>query len=171
MDETSINTFSAQFLQTMSVVAWAIAFSFVQLFPFQALAFTAQHDKNSSPLYFPLNHTFPTGGIPMRELLISGSLVRVIATAYTSLPELTDASPDITAAGTKTRPGIIAANFLPLYTKVRINDRTYVVEDRMNARYNEVYRVDIWLDSYNEAITFGARPVILEIISLPEEPN
>jgi 3D (Asp-Asp-Asp) domain-containing protein len=82
-----------------------------------------------------------------------------IITAYSSSPDETDSSPFITAAGTRTRDGIIAANFLKFGTKVKIpalyGDKIFVVEDRM-ASYNNG-KVDIWMSSKSQALQFGVR--------------
>lgn len=91
--------------------------------------------------------------------------ITVPATAYNSLPGQTDSTPSITASGTTTRHGVLAANFLPLGTRVKIpelyGDQVFVVEDRMNQRY--WYMVDIWMESYADAIDFGVRNITLEI--------
>ena len=84
----------------------------------------------------------------------------VTATAYNSLSWQTDSTPWITAAGTRCREGVIAANFLPFGTKVIIEgfgDQVFVVEDRMNRRYK--YRIDIWMRAYSDALKFGQRKV------------
>ena len=90
----------------------------------------------------------------------------VSITAYSSTPDQTDSSPFITANGTRVREGIIAANFLPFGTKVKIpsmfGDRTFVVEDRMNARY--WHRVDIWMPTRAQALQFGIRTLQIEVI-------
>ena len=89
----------------------------------------------------------------------------VIATAYNSLPEQTDATPWITASGTRCREGVIAANFLPMGTKVKIEgfgNRIFIVEDRMNRRYKK--RIDIWFRHYKDARKFGIRKVKYSII-------
>lgn len=91
----------------------------------------------------------------------------VPATAYSSTPDQTDSTPFITASGTHVRQGVVAANFLPLGTVIRIpevyGEQTFVVEDRMHARY--VYRIDIWFPSRDEARAFGFKMVKIEIIS------
>ncbi|MFA6548929.1 MAG: 3D domain-containing protein [Candidatus Margulisiibacteriota bacterium] len=84
----------------------------------------------------------------------------VMATAYNSLPSQTDSTPWITAAGTRCREGVIASNFLPLGTKVKIEgygNRVFTVEDRMNKRYAK--RIDIWFRHYNDAKQFGVRKI------------
>ncbi|MDO8583677.1 MAG: hypothetical protein Q7R83_00665 [bacterium] len=91
----------------------------------------------------------------------------VDATAYTSSVEECDADPFITADGSTTRDGIIAANFLPFGTKVRIpsvyGDRVFEVHDRMNKRYR--YRVDVWMSNKADMWNFGIHKNIkIEIV-------
>lgn len=95
----------------------------------------------------------------------------VIATAYTPRPEETDSTPWLTAAGTKTREGVIAANWLPFGTKVKIDDKIYTVEDRMNSRYTTASpaRIDIVFLSLDKARKFGKQKIEIEI--LPDEKN
>ncbi len=89
----------------------------------------------------------------------------VTMTAYSSTPGQTDDSPFITANGSHVRDGIVAANFLPFGTKVKIpelyGDKVFSVEDRMNARY--YYKIDIWMPTYEEAKNFGVQYVEVEI--------
>lgn len=91
-------------------------------------------------------------------------------TAYTSRPEETDDTPFITADGSHVRDGIVAANFLPFGTKIRIpalyGDKIFEVHDRMNKRYP--YKVDVWMEDYNEAIQFGVRYAQIEIVEVEE---
>lgn len=90
----------------------------------------------------------------------------VNVTAYTSSPEETDDTPFETAMGTRTRDGIVAANFLPFGTRIKIpklfGDKIFVVEDRMNRKYSD--RVDIWVETKAQAYWIGIRN--LEIIVL-----
>lgn len=90
----------------------------------------------------------------------------VRATAYSSTPDQTDDTPFITASGTYVKDGIIAANFLPFGTQIRIpeiyGEKIFVVEDRMNKRY--WHNVDIWFPERALAKAFGSRRVIIEII-------
>lgn len=92
--------------------------------------------------------------------------MHVAMTAYNSLPNQTDDTPFITAMGSTTRRGIVAANFVPLGTYIKIpelfGDEVFIVEDRMNARYTQ--RVDIWMEHYQEARQFGVKKsVAIEI--------
>jgi len=90
----------------------------------------------------------------------------VSATAYSSTVDQCDSTPFITASGQHVRDGIIATNFLPFGTKVRIpdiyGDKVFEVQDRMNARYNT--RIDIWMGSRNEAMQFGLKQVKVEVL-------
>jgi len=93
-------------------------------------------------------------------------------TAYTSRPEETDDTPFITADGSHVRDGIVACNFLPFGTKVRIpklfGDKVFEVHDRMNKRYP--YKMDFWMEDLGEARQFGVRRADIEIVSI-EEPT
>lgn len=97
-----------------------------------------------------------------------GTRFRVTAVAYSSTVSQTDLTPCITAAGTRVRHGIVATNFLPLGTRLRIGDEVYLVEDRMNERYNGVHIIDIWHPTTEQAIKFGVRPLEIEILGVPE---
>ena len=94
--------------------------------------------------------------------------VKVIVTAYSSTPDQTDETPEITAANTTVRDGIIANNLLPFGTKVRLpelyGDKIFVVEDRMSRKKGS-YHFDIWFPSYWEAKSFGAQNTYLEVLA------
>jgi len=91
----------------------------------------------------------------------------VTATGYSSTPDQTDDSPFITASGTYVRDGIIAANFLPLGSAIKIpelfGNKIFIVEDRMNSRY--WYNIDVWFANRDIAKTFGIKKVTIEIVS------
>jgi len=92
--------------------------------------------------------------------------VMVVATAYSSSPEETDESPFTTASGSQVRNGIVAANFLPFGTKIRIpevyGDKIFIVKDRMHPGAG--YNVDIWFPSKAEALNFGAKLTKIEVV-------
>lgn len=94
-----------------------------------------------------------------RELIVS-------ATAYSSTPDQTDDSPFITARNTHVREGIVAANFLPFGTKIKIpdiyGDRIFIVEDRMNRRY--WHKIDIWFPDRQSALEFGLKTVKIQVL-------
>lgn len=87
-------------------------------------------------------------------------------TAYSSREEETDSTPFITASGTTVRDGVVAVNWLPIGTKVRIpklfGDKVFIVEDRMHKKNNE--KLDIWFKTTEEAIRFGVREAQIEIL-------
>ncbi len=93
--------------------------------------------------------------------------LNVIVTAYSSSPWETDGDPHITAAGTNVRYGIVANNFLPLGTKIKIpeifGDEIFIVEDRMNWRKGK-YQVDVWFENYLKAKEFGAKETYIEVL-------
>lgn len=97
-----------------------------------------------------------------------GTVLAVLVTGYSSTVDQTDGDPFTTASGTQVREGTLASNFLPLGTMVRIGGRELVVEDRMNARFNDQYRADIWFASRQEAWDYGTRRELLEIVKLPK---
>ena len=90
----------------------------------------------------------------------------VWVTAYSSTLEETDDTPFITAAGTKVRDGIVALNFLPFGTKVKIptvfGDKTLVVEDRMHPR--KAGFVDVWMPTKTAAMNFGISRTTLIVL-------
>lgn len=81
----------------------------------------------------------------------------VTVTGYSSSYDETDDTPYITASGDFVRDGIVATNFLPFGSKIKIpalfGDKVFVVKDRMNERY--FYRVDVWFPSKEDALNFG----------------
>ncbi|MBI4117301.1 MAG: 3D domain-containing protein [Parcubacteria group bacterium] len=91
----------------------------------------------------------------------------VSATGYSSTPEQTDHTPFITASGIHVRDGVIAANFLPFGTIIKIpelfGDKIFVVEDRMHSRY--WFNIDIWFPGKELAKEFGIKVIKIEIVS------
>lgn len=91
----------------------------------------------------------------------------VIITGYSSTEDQTDSDPFITAAGTGVREGIVANNFFPLGTKIKIpelfGDQIFIVEDRMSWEKGK-YQIDIWFPDYWQALNFGAKRTYIEIL-------
>ncbi len=87
-------------------------------------------------------------------------------TAYNSLPGQCDGNPNITADGTRTHWGVVAApRNIPFGTKMRIEgfgDKIFVVHDRGGAIHGN--RFDVWFASYSDAIAFGRRTLKYEIV-------
>ena len=92
--------------------------------------------------------------------------MRVTITAYSSTPDQTWGDPFITASGKRVRDGIIAANMLPLGTKIKIpelfGNKIFVVEDRMHPR--NYGKVDIWMETREEAKIFGVKHTSIVIL-------
>ncbi len=179
--------------ETIKYILWdaanlapAAILLFVNLVPGEALAYAQQLELAHQPLIFirdedledfaivgiekwsETEQASTVNKIPTVGALAEGSTVRVLATAYSSTVDQTDANPFYTASGTHVHIGTLAANFLPFGTRVEINGQTYTVEDRLNARYNGKYIVDIWFPTRAEALQFGVRVVEMEIKVLPK---
>ncbi|TAL50716.1 hypothetical protein EPN81_01910 [Patescibacteria group bacterium] len=114
------------------------------------------------------NETKEYGRLPVSHDAPARRHYTIPLTAYTSEVGQTDDTPCITASGLdvceRDMENIVAANFLPLGTRVKIpelyGDRVFYVEDRMNARYN--YKMDIWMKNLTDAKTFGVKYVTIE---------
>ncbi len=89
-----------------------------------------------------------------------------IVTAYSSSVDETDDTPFLTASGEYVRDGIVAANFLPFGTRIRIpevfGNKIFIVKDRMAAKHAE--KVDIWFQSKDLAKTFGKKKLNVEVL-------
>ena len=98
--------------------------------------------------------------------IMDNKVVEVTVTAYSSRIGETDEEPFITAAGTTVRPVVVAANWLPLGTKVRIpdifGDQVFTVEDRMAKKNNN--KLDVWFSDTGDALRFGVRRTRVEIL-------
>jgi 3D (Asp-Asp-Asp) domain-containing protein len=90
----------------------------------------------------------------------------VWVTAYTSDPDETSDHPLITASGAMVRDGVIAANFLPFGTQIKIpalfGDKIFTVEDRTSQKFSG--RVDIWMPTYSQAVVFGIRHAAIVVL-------
>lgn len=86
-----------------------------------------------------------------------------IFTAYTATVYQTDSTPTITASNQKVRKGIVANNCLPFGTKIKLNDKIYEIQDRMNRRYG-CDNFDIYMCDYSEAVNFGVQELRYELI-------
>ena len=106
---------------------------------------------------------------PTEILTEPKKVMNIVMTAYSSTVDQTDASPCITANGFNVcehnQENVIAANFLPFGTKIRMpeiyGNRVFTVQDRMNRRY--WYRGDVWLKSRESAKQFGVKYAKIEI--------
>jgi len=97
----------------------------------------------------------------------SHTMVTATITAYTSSVDETDDTPFETASMTQTRRGVIACpSKYEFGTQVVIEGRQYTCEDRMNRRYRDQERFDIWVETKDEAFTWGVRELPVRILTL-----
>ena len=93
--------------------------------------------------------------------------INTIITAYSSTPEQTDDTPFTTASNKDVRDGIVANNYLPFGTQIRIpelyGDKIFVVEDRMSWTKGN-YHFDVWFSDYDQALAFGAERTYIEVL-------
>lgn len=129
----------------------------------------------------PRSYTFERHGPPAKPSFV------LRATGYNSLESQTDDTPFITATGSRTRPGIVAisrdllAGSIPYGSLVRLKDLggyhgggygkfqdkldaqgLFVVEDTLHRRKTQ--QVDVWFESYYEALQWGIRKVEVELV-------
>ena len=91
------------------------------------------------------------------------SLGMMVVTAYSSTVDQCDSTPFITADGSRVSEGGIACpRYIPFDTLVKIDDKIYTCNDRMNTRY--AHRFDIWFADREQATQFGKQ--VKEIIRL-----
>ncbi|MEK7564750.1 MAG: hypothetical protein AAB501_00740 [Patescibacteria group bacterium] len=123
----------------------------------------ADYEKENNDLATINGIALITSGQPLIGVI---KVYETFVTAYSSSIDETDSTPFITASGKKVRDGIVAANFLPMGTKIRIpemfGNKIFVVEDRMARRHAE--KVDIWFPTKQEAKTFGRKKLQIEVI-------
>lgn len=167
--------FMNYFNRKINIVAISVIFVFQMVFPHFTYAYVITNSgmRNSvvsianSPqeIMFDAISNDQKAKLPQSAPRSAHKKVRVSMTAYSSTPGQTDSTPFITANGSHVKDGIVAANFLPFGTKVRIpevfGDKVFSVEDRMNARY--YYKIDVWMPTYEEAKNFGIKYVEVEI--------
>lgn len=101
------------------------------------------------------------------NVVIPDRKVKAVLTAYSSTPDQTDSDPFTAASGKRVYDGMIAANWLPFGTKVKIpelfGDKIFTVDDRMNARYG-FGRMDIWMDGERKTVKlFGVKRTTVEV--------
>ena len=93
--------------------------------------------------------------------------IKMTITAYSSTPCQTDDTPFITASNSWVRDGIVANNYFPFGTRIRIpeyfGDKIFVIEDRMHWRKSD-HQVDVWFPAKQQAINFGITRAYVEIL-------
>ena len=119
-----------------------------------------------SPSTYPVEPLTYDSSLLNESAISDNKSIEVLVTAYSSRETETDDTPLITASGTTVRPGVVAANWLPLGTKVRIpevfGDQVFTVEDRMHQRNS--HKLDVWFPSTADALRFGVRRARVEIL-------
>lgn len=163
------------FLLNTVRVAVAIPLLLVSVSPKQALMFEQERLLANQHLAFvrsPGAGRAQVAGVTTYAEALSipvevGARITTMVSAYTSRVEETDGDPFTTASGSRTHLGTLAANWLPLGTRVAIEGQVYTVEDRMNSRYNATRRLDIWMEHPELARHFGVRYMEVTIVSLP----
>jgi len=158
---------------------WSLALLIVLEWGLPQISLAVSTDKNNevNRLVFVMDqrelsvvqstvHTNLAERLPLANDRQPRYVIRVPVTAYSSTPDQTDSTPFITANGTNVRPGIVAANFLPFGTMIRLpshfGNQVFVVQDRMNDRYDR--RVDIWMESRQQAKQWGLRNIPIEVL-------
>ena len=90
-------------------------------------------------------------------------LMLVVCTAYTPAFDECGKTDGITASGHKATQGVtVASDSLPLGTEVVIDGHTYTVQDHFGAGHG-VHRMDIFMDTKEDAFKFGRQVKIVEI--------
>ncbi len=123
----------------------------------------ADNKKENDDLATINGLAFITSGQPLIGI---AKVYETFVTAYSSSIDETDSTPFTTASGKSVRDGIVAANFLPLGTKIRMpevfGNKIFIVEDRMARRHAE--KVDIWFPTKQEAKNFGIRKLQIQVL-------
>ena len=91
------------------------------------------------------------------------------ATYYDSCLKCCGKADGITASGVKAHAGTVACNWLPFKTRLLIDGKSYIVEDRgaksiFGDRKHHKKRVDIWTEHHSEALKYGRKKVDVQII-------
>lgn len=105
--------------------------------------------------------------VPAQHPLVGVTKVyETFVTGYSSSVDETDSTPFITASGERVRDGIVAANFLPFGSKIKIpevfGNKVFVVKDRMHSRHAD--KVDIWFESKVLAKQFGRQKLQVQVL-------
>lgn len=152
-------------------LAVLVAFAGEFLFPYHvAAAQTKAQNHTQNPFIDQIISAAPSE-TPAREIMSrlpvnpdkpqpeTKKTLAITVTAYSSTVDQCGGDPFTTASGTKVHDGTLAANFLPIGTKVRLPDqfgnKIFTVEDRMAARFSN--RADIWMPTRQAAKQWGIR--------------
>ena len=158
-----------------SLIILIVFFTFLS--PFSgSIAEQSFADTDGDIIDYPNKELVTKYNITNQTNLLANSLITesppvikkfVAITAYSSTQDQTDDTPFITASNTIVRDGVIAANFLPFGTKIRISqlfgNKIFIVEDRMHHRYKDDH-IDIWFPTRESALEFGIKYAEIEIL-------
>ena len=87
-------------------------------------------------------------------------------TGYNAEVGQTDSDPLTMASGKRVYIGAIACPAtMEFGTKIKVQDKIYTCEDRMNKRYRYSNHFDIFFETKDEAIKFGRRQLEFEVIN------
>ncbi len=135
----------------------------------KTLADFISSEKNEIAIDLPIIEQ--TTFLPMASPPEPKAIGRILAvvTGYSSSVDETDEDPFISASGDWVYDGMIANNYLPFGTKVRIpeidKDKIFIVKDRLNWKKGNDH-FDIWFPSKQEAKEFGAKITFVEILDM-----
>lgn len=94
----------------------------------------------------------------------------IVVTAYSSSTNETDDTPFVASSGKRVHWGMVAANWLPFGTEVRLpdyfGDESFFVGDRM-AEFN-YYKLDIWHYAKSQAFRWGRKKIRIEVHNFGE---
>lgn len=91
-------------------------------------------------------------------------VIQAEVSAYTASVEETDSEPLITASGARVRKGLIACPaWLEFGTRVEINGEMYDCQDVMNLRYRYKKNFDIFMETKEEAKSWGRKQIQIKI--------
>ncbi len=154
-------------LTTGYIGAYSHRTKFLAVFLFVNLASSAVAAAPATPIKATNERIYDMTSVQDNSPRSSFETMEVVATAYSSTPDQTDDTPFITAANTRVRDGIVAANFLPMFTKIQIpelyGDKIFTVEDRMNIRYTE-NNLDVWFSDRVDAKEFGVKKITIKVL-------
>jgi 3D (Asp-Asp-Asp) domain-containing protein len=150
------------------VILLVIAMTFLIPSLVSADSMTSSKTAVTTGTILTMNSYLARAGMPVPKTAPK-KVITVTVTAYSSTPDQTDDTPCITANGynlcKNNKMNIIAANFLPFGTKVKIpgvfGDQEFSVQDRMNKRFSQ--RMDIWMPTRKAALAFGIQTLQVEV--------
>lgn len=91
-------------------------------------------------------------------------IVFATVTAYTSSVDETDEDPFITASGSTVRHGTLACpSKYEFGTVIEIEGVRYICEDRMNKRYRQTERFDVWKVTKQDAFAWGNKKLSIKV--------